>query len=132
MIQNSEVLKAAKSIVAAFGSHDSDAYFAAFHTDATFIFHNTREVLYSKMEYLSLWKVWESQGFHVVSCRSIQPFVHVLSDEIAIFTHSVETEMKLGDEKLSSHERETIVFVVFDGKWLAVHEHLSPDPNFSS
>ena len=28
-------------------------------------------------------------------------------------------------------ERETIVFEKSGGRWLAIHEHLSPDPNFS-
>ena len=131
MRQTSEVLKAAQSIVAAFSAHDSDQYFAAFDSEATFIFHNTEQVLHSRAEYETLWKTWESEGFHVISCLSFQPLVRILYDGIAIFTHSVKTELKFGDEKVTSRERETIVFALIDGKWLGVHEHLSPDPNFS-
>ncbi|HEX9706746.1 MAG TPA: hypothetical protein VGA24_03820 [Steroidobacteraceae bacterium] len=36
-----EVLAAAATIVAAFGRHDPDAYFALFDAEATFIFYTT-------------------------------------------------------------------------------------------
>ena len=48
--------------------------------------------------------------------------------DVAILTHLVRTEIstKKGDETL--RERETIVFHRRDGRWIAVHEHLSPQP----
>ncbi|MBT2529304.1 hypothetical protein J7E91_28865 [Streptomyces sp. ISL-99] len=72
-----EVRAAAANLVAAFGAHDTDRYFAAFAEDATFLF----------------------------------PAEHAAGEE----------------EEL--RERETVVLrCAPDGRWLVIHEHLSPEP----
>ena len=123
-----QVLKAAAVLVAAFGKHDKASYFDAFAPDASFIFHTTDKRLASRAEYETEWAGWEADGFHVLNCRSIEPDVKMIDDDVAVFTHSVETELAGLDE--IQHERESIVFHRQpDGSWLAVHEHLSLDPS---
>ena len=122
------VAGAADRLVAAFGRHDTDAYFAAFAPDATFIFHNHPEVLANRAAYRALWQDWESSlGFRVLDCKSSARDIKVYGDT-AIFTHRVETRAMFGGEAVTSHERETIVFRRDGGQWLAVHEHLSSLP----
>jgi hypothetical protein len=43
-----------------------------------------------------------------------------------VFTHEVESSVEFAGEVSTVHERETIVFVRNEGRWHAVHEHLSP------
>ncbi|QRM57285.1 nuclear transport factor 2 family protein [Sinorhizobium sp. BG8] len=121
------VLAAADTLVSAFARHDRDAYFSAFATDATFVFHNLDRTLASRAEYEAEWRVWEERdGFRVLGCRSSERRVQLAGDA-AIFTHAVETELSLGGEMLTNRERETIVFSRDEkGLWMAVHEHLSP------
>jgi ketosteroid isomerase-like protein len=120
------VLAAAEQLVTAFSRHDRDAYFAAFSPDATFIFHNLDRALKNRAEYEAEWALWESRdGFRVRSCHSRERNVQIAGD-VAVFTHSVETEAEFGGEPATSRERETIVFAKSqDGRWLAIHEHLS-------
>jgi len=122
-----EVLEVAAELVASFGAHDVEAYFAAFASDATFIFHSTPEILYSRAAYEQLWQTWESRdGFRVLGCRSTEPRVAVHGDT-AIFTHRVVTRLAFGPDETTTNERETIVFRrQQDRSWLAIHEHLSP------
>jgi ketosteroid isomerase-like protein len=126
-----EVLAAAAALVTAFGSHDKKTYFDAFHPDATFVFHTAEQPLRSRAEYERLWSSWEQEdGFHVEGCTSADQHVQLLgSGEVAVFTHRVHTVVRTaaGEEQLD--ERETIVFERgADGRWVAVHEHLSPAP----
>ena len=124
----SEVSKAATALVAAFGAHDREAYFAAFAPSATFVFHNYDRVLASRDEYETLWDEWVAGGFRVLDCTSSNQTVTMLSPGVAVFTHSVRTQLADGDGVVTAAERETIVFQRFDGHWLGVHEHLSVDP----
>lgn len=129
-----EVLDAAAALVAAFGRHDTAAYFAAFRADATFCFHTHPEPLRSRSAYEELWSSWEADGFHVLGCTSSEQHVQVLGDaaDVAVFTHRVATRLRLatGQPEELLDERETIVFTrnLAPGGWLAVHEHLSPVP----
>lgn len=125
----SAVLAAADALVAAFGRHDSKAYFNAFAPSATFIFYNLDRTLADRAAYEAEWALWESRdGFRVKSCRSTDRTVQVVG-ETAIFTHAVETELTIAGENLMNRERETIVFAREpDGRWLAIHEHLSALP----
>ncbi len=125
----SAVLAAADALVAAFGRHDSKAYFNAFAPSATFIFYNLDRTLADRAAYEAEWALWESRdGFRVKSCRSTDRTVQVVG-ETAIFTHAVETELTTAGENLMNRERETIVFAREpDGRWLAIHEHLSALP----
>jgi len=125
-----EVTAAAEALVSAFGRHDTAAYFAAFAPDATFVFYPTDRRLETRAEYEALWAQWETEGFQVLGCRSIGGHVDLLTDDVAVFTHRVRTNVRLGDAEENLAERETIVFRrVGDGAWLGVHEHLSPDPD---
>lgn len=49
--------------------------------------------------------------------------------DVAIFSHDVTTDVRTraGDETV--RERETSVFRRAGGRWPAVHEHLSPQPD---
>ena len=125
----SEVMRAAAAIVTAYGAHDTRAYFAAFHPEATFVFYTSPERLGSREEFATEWERWEREdGFHVLSCRSSDQHVQVWG-EVAVFTHTIDGAVRTLDGDETSTERETIVFVrERDGRWLAVHEHLSPVP----
>ena len=126
-----QVLEAAAALVDAFGAHDTAAYFGSFAPDATFVFHTADEPLRSRAEYERLWSSWEEDaGFHVVSCTSRDQHVQLVgAADVAVFTHRVHTVVRTVDGEESLDERETIVFRrAEDGRWLAVHEHLSPTP----
>lgn len=127
-----EVLAAATTIVEAFGRHDPGAYFALFDPEATFIFYTTPGRLEDRAAYQREWAAWEKDlGFRVRSCTSSDQRVQLLGD-IAVFTHSVRTEISTNQGESTLFERETIVFHHRDGRWIAVHEHLSPLPNPSN
>ena len=123
------VLAAAQQLIAAFARHDTPAYFSAFSADATFAFHSHAERLTSRSQYQALWQTWEQAlGFRVLSCNSSTPSVQ-LCGSTAIFLHDVQTTIHTDSGDCTLNERETIVFVQqTDGRWLAVHEHLSPLP----
>jgi ketosteroid isomerase-like protein len=122
------VLAAARDLVRAFGEHDTAGYFGCFAPDATFIFYTTADRLTSREQYRLLWGQWEEQdGFRVVSCRSDRPAVQLVGDA-AVFTHEVTTTVRGSDGEQTLRERETIVFRREAAGWIAVHEHLSPQP----
>lgn len=124
-----EVLDAARELVEAFGAHATDAYFDSFSPEATFVFHTHDEPLRSREAYRELWSSWERDGFRVLSCASSDQHVQVLDEDVAVFTHAVHTVVRTGDAEESLDERETVVFRREPGgRWLAVHEHLSPAP----
>jgi uncharacterized protein (TIGR02246 family) len=127
-MSESEVRAAAANVVAAFSHHDTEAYFAGFAPEATFIFHSTPEVLESRDAYRSMWASWEVEGFHVLECTSSNGSVRMLGEDVGVFFHDVDTTIDMAGERLESRERETIVFQRVNGAWLAVHEHLSVDP----
>lgn len=134
-----EVLATAAALVEAFGSGDLATYFAAFDDHATFIFHTTDRVLGSVADYRDEWATWEREdGFRVLSCESSGQRVQLFGS-VAVFSHAVRTRVATRDGESDLRERETIVFArrghghgagagVGASRWLAVHEHLSPDP----
>ena len=129
MTARDEVLEAARAIVDAYGHHDAPRYFASFDPDATFLFYTTPTLLRSRADYEAEWRRWETDGFRVLSCRSIEPEVQGLSEEVSVFTHRVRTRLRDGSGEHDLAERETIVFRRDpSGRWLGVHEHLSPEP----
>lgn len=124
-LKEQQVLKAAERLVAAFASTDTDAYFAAFTEDASFVFHTCPEPLRSRAAYQALWASWLQDGFEVLECTSSNPFVSLQGD-VAIFVHDVRTQLRIAGSESTGYERETIVFrEVQAGRWLACHEHLS-------
>jgi uncharacterized protein (TIGR02246 family) len=125
--QEEDVLEAARRLVEAFGAHDVSAYFDSFTPDATFVFPNCPAPLGSRAEYEATWRTWEQDGFRVEACVSSDQRVHLIDDDVAVFTHDVSTS--LAGEATPARERETIVFRKdASGRWLGVHEHLSADP----
>jgi ketosteroid isomerase-like protein len=119
-------MQAALDVIAAFGSHDVERYFGGFAPEATFLFHAEPAILPSRAAYEAAWAEWERDGFRVLSCTSLHPRLDLVTDEVAVFTHSVRTRLAGVDEE--QRERETIVLRRgADGRWLGVHEHLSLD-----
>lgn len=124
-----QVRSAAQHLIDVFGAHRRNEYFACFAPDATFIFYTTPSVLGSRAEFETEWDRWEREdGFRVLECGSRDQSIQ-MAGEVAIFTHRVATRVRSQGEELTSDERETIVFQRSDdGRWLAIHEHLSPTP----
>lgn len=122
-----DVLRAASTVVEAFGATDTPTYFASFTEDATFVFHGEDRRLDSRAAYEELWAGWLADGWRVTECLSSNPRVQILG-EAAIFTHDVRTTTTTGGVSDTSHERETIVFHRVGDAVKAVHEHLSPAP----
>lgn len=121
-----EVLAAADAIIEAFGSHQRDAYFEGFAPDASFIFYTADHRLESRADYEKLWQSWEQDsGFRVHGCKSTNRRVQVFGP-VAVFLHDVETRVEMDASVETVLERETIAFELRDGRWLAVHENLSP------
>jgi ketosteroid isomerase-like protein len=123
-----EVRWAAEALVSAFGSGDLDAYFGSFADDATFLFHTMDRLLASTAEYRQVWARWIAEdGFRVLDCSTEDTAIQMVGDT-GVLTHRVRTTVstRAGTEVL--RERETIVFARRGGRWLAVHEHLSPAP----
>lgn len=125
-----EVEEAAGRLVAAYSAHQTDDYFACFHPDATFIFHTSPERITSRDGFRQEWDTWvRDDGFRVLDCSSSEQMIQVFGG-VAVFAHNVRTRARAAGEEETTFERETIVFArQDDGTWLAVHEHLSPDPN---
>lgn len=124
-----EVHRAAADLVAAFGAHDTAAYFGSFAADATFLFYTTPGILGSRAAYEAEWQAWELSGFHVLSCRSEEAEVFIVTDEVAVFVHRVRTKTRDADGEHDLAERESIVFRREPGgRWVGIHEHLSAGP----
>jgi ketosteroid isomerase-like protein len=126
---DTEVRQAVAALVAAFGEGRLDDYFDHFAPEATFVFYTTPARLMSVDEYRTLWGRWVAEdGFRVVSCRTFDTNIQRFGD-MAVVTHSVETQISTNDGEDTLQERETIVLARgADGRWLGVHEHLSPRP----
>lgn len=126
---HAEVRRAAADLVAAFGAHDTAAYFGSFAPDATFLFYTTPGILGSRAAYEAEWQAWEAIGFHVLSCRSEEPEVFMVTDDVAVFAHRVRTKTRDADGEHDLAERESIVFRREPGgRWVGIHEHLSAEP----
>ncbi|MEN5089716.1 nuclear transport factor 2 family protein [Pseudomonas protegens] len=129
MSEHENVLNAAAELVSAFARNDREAYFAAFSSDASFVFYTLAQPLLSRDAYQALWDQWRAeQGFEVLSCTSSNAVVSLQGD-VAVFIHDVTTQLRMQGEQHFSQERETIVFrKQQQGLWLACHEHLSAMP----
>jgi ketosteroid isomerase-like protein len=130
------VLERADALIAAFGAHDRDRYFAFFDPAATFLFH-TGPFLGSRPAYEAEWARWEAGGFHVLACASSDRRADEVADDVVVFTHRVRTRVRDGRgsaaQEAELDERETILFRRGPGgEWTGVHEHLSPTPDGAS
>jgi ketosteroid isomerase-like protein len=120
-----EALSAVDQIVADFANHRRDAYFTGFALDATFLFPAAPHRLESRAAYEQLWDDWEGEhGFRVWSCVSSNRRIQ-LFEEMAVFSHDVDTVLELDGATETLAERETIVLEYRGGAWFCVHEHLS-------
>ena len=128
-LSEEDVLEAAAHLVAAFAGTDTDAYFAAFAPDATFVFHPEPQRLESRAAYEALWASWLAGGWSVTACTSTDARVQIFGNS-AVFSHTVTTTAGTTGAQETTTERETIVFTRSGNRILAVHEHLStaPDP----
>ena len=124
-----EVTGAAALIVDAFDRFARDDYFAHFSEDASFLFYNSTEVFTTRADYEAAWDRWVEGGWRIAGCTSTDGRVQVLSDDAAVFTHEIRTTVMDGTARVEVRERETLVFSRVKGRWLAVHEHLSPYPD---
>lgn len=128
MSQTQQILDAAAKIVDDFGHHRTEAYFAGFTADASFMFYTHSERLNSRSAYEALWAKWETEdGFKVHGCRSTNQLVQLIGNDAAVFSHLVSSDIEFAGEVSTVAERETIVFALVNGAWMAVHEHLSPE-----
>ena len=126
------VLAAADAIIDAFAATDTDAYFAGFDADASFIFHPEPARLNSRSEYEALWAGWVASGWRVTGCESTDRLVQVFAGG-AVFSHTVATSIDSADGPDSYVERESIIFrAEHDGSLIAIHEHLSTVPSESA
>jgi len=124
-LTETDALRAVDTIIDNFGSNQRGAYFSGFAPEATFVFHSSPVRVESRADYESTWDDWvRDSGFEVVRCSSSARRIQLFGD-VAVFTHDVETILRLDGVPETQRERETIVLEFRDGHWLAVHEHLS-------
>ena len=122
-----DVKKAAGELVGHFGASRVSEYFQCFSQSADFIFYTHTERLKSRKAYEDLWKTWETEmNFKILSCTSSDQDIKLVGNDVAIFTHNVSTDVSTNAGVETVSERETIVFELKNGAWIAVHEHLSP------
>ena len=127
MSAHEEVAQAAAELVAHFGASRVQEYFKCFSESADFIFYTHTERLPNRKSYEELWEKWESEmNFKVLSCKSSNQNIRFVNNDVAIFTHNVSTDISTNDGVDTVAERETIVFELVNGRWMAIHEHLSP------
>jgi len=122
-----EVLAAADAIIEAFAATDTDAYFAGFAPDASFVFHPEPARLNSRAEYESLWAGWLASGWRVTACSSSERLVQTFPGG-AVFSHTDATSIDSADGPDSYVERESIIFRSVEDGLEAIHEHLSTVP----
>lgn len=126
----SEVREAYERLVTAFREGRWDDKFACFAPEATVV--DGAQWFSSLDEYRSAWKRWaagEQDGSAVLSVDTRVMKLHMLGD-VAVLVHSIHMRQRTNAGEGTVHERETIVFAKRpDGQWLAVHQHLSPQPD---
>ena len=126
-LTSEQVLTATDDLISAFAATDTEAYFAWFSPDASFVFHPEPTRLDNRAAYETVWASWLEAGWRVQSCTSSDRLVQVLGD-VAVMTHTVDTVTSTGGTETTTRERETIVFALEGDRLVAVHEHLSPVP----
>ncbi len=124
-----DVYAVAAALIAAFEANNRDGYFDFFTPQARFIFHAVPFVMESRAAYEAEYDRWvREDGFTVLECTSTRQHVDVYADS-AVFTHQTFTRVRTHAGESGYHERETIIFTRQNGRWLAVHEHLSLLPD---
>jgi Calcium/calmodulin dependent protein kinase II Association. len=126
-------LAAVDAIIDDFGHGRVAGYFEGFAPEATFMFHSAPARLESRADYEHVWDAWEREsGFAVRACRSTDRRIQVFGADdtpvegaVAVFTHSVETDLISDGTEQTVRERESIVLLYRAGRWACIHEHLS-------
>jgi ketosteroid isomerase-like protein len=111
----SQVRAAYDRLMSAFARGDTNEYFDRFHEDASFVFPDR-----------STWSRWQREGLRFTDVVADDVRVRVIG-ATAVVTHRIETTVVADGKASVDRERETIVFSEVGGRWLVVHEHLSPE-----
>jgi ketosteroid isomerase-like protein len=122
-----EVLEAYAGLVDAFREGRWDDKFAFFAEEAT-VFDGGRW-FGSLDEYRAAWNRWAAAHDVLPVPLSVETRVMKLQmvGQAAVLTHAIESRERTDAGEETVHEVETIVFGKQpDGRWLIVHQHLSP------
>jgi len=120
-----QVRDAYDRLMAAFVSGNTEEYFDCFHENASFVFPG-EAVLEPLSAYRSIWSRWQREGVQFTDVVTDDIRVRVVG-ETALVTHRIQTTVIDDGESSIDRERESIVFSRVGRRWLAVHEHLSPE-----
>ncbi len=121
----SQVREVYERLMNAFAQADTDRYFECFHERASFVFPG-EEVLDSRSAYHAAWLQWQREGQRFTDVVATDVRIRVFGST-AILTHRIQTTVEAQGETSVDRERESIVFSEIGGRWVAIHEHLSPD-----
>jgi ketosteroid isomerase-like protein len=126
----SQVLEAYERLVSAFREGRWDDKFACFAPEATVV--GGAQWFGSLDEYRSAWERWAAEQDVLPVPLSVDTRIMKLQmlDQAAVLTHSIDSRERTDAGEETVHEVETIVFGRQpDGRWLIVHQHLSPQPD---
>jgi len=122
-----EVLEAYERLVSAF--REGRDKFGSFADEATIV--DGGRWFGSLAEYRAAWDAWTESMGHLPVPASVETRVMSMQmfGDTAVLVHSIESRRTdVGEE--TEREIETIVFGrQSDGRWLIVHQHLSPQPD---
>jgi ketosteroid isomerase-like protein len=124
----SEVLAAYDQLVKAF--REGRDKFGSFADEATIV--DGGRWFGSLAEYRSAWDAWTERVGDLAVPVSVETRVMSLQmlRDTAVLTHSIEGRERTDAGEETEREIETIVFDRQpDGRWLIVHQHLSPQPD---
>ena len=122
-----EVREAYERLVAAFREGRWDDKFACFAAGATVV--DGGRWFRSLDEYRAEWNRWAAEQDALPVPRSVDTRIMDLQifGQAAVLTHSIVSRERTDAGEEAVHEVETIVFgKQRDGRWLIVHQHLSP------
>ena len=123
-----EVLEAYERLVSAF--REGRDKFGSFADEATIV--DGGRLFGSLAEYRAAWDAWTERMGHLPIPDSVETRVLSLQmlGDTAVLIHSIESRESTDAGEETEREIETIVFGRQpDGRWLIVHQHLSPQPD---
>jgi ketosteroid isomerase-like protein len=123
-----EVLAAHARLVSAF--REGRDKFGSFADEATIV--DGGRWFGSLAEYRSAWEAWTEKMGHLPVPESVETRVMSLQmlGDTAVLVHSIESRERTDAGEEMEREIESIVFGRQpDGRWLIVHQHLSPQPD---
>ena len=124
----SAVLEAYEQLVSAF--REGRDTFGSFAAEATIV--DGGRWFGSLAEYSAAWDAWVERVGHLPVPVSVETKVMSLQmlGDTAVLIHSIESRERTDAGEETEREIETIVFDRQpDGRWLIVHQHLSPQPD---